>query len=175
MSMNITVKLVEESQGMAKSGNSYNIVEITYKNSQGEMKGYKMFEFNNRPMFAKLKTMKSGKEYFVETFKNDKGYLDWVDFSLASDAPAKPAGAVANNSHVDVQRMIVRQNCIGNAVAFLGHTQKDGFDKSDVLDIATAFENHIYGIAPVTMKSVKKTPEGEFADLEEDEFADVPD
>ena len=180
MSMNITVKLVEESQGMTKANKPYNIVEVTYKSSQGEMKGYKMFEFNNKEMFSKLKTLSSGKEYTVETFKNEKGYLDWTAITLTSEATKSAPAAASGNSHssgggVDTQKMIVRQNCIGNAINFLSHTQKDGFDKSDVLEIATAFEHHVYGIAPVTIKSAKMTPENQFADLEEDEFADIPD
>jgi hypothetical protein len=157
----------------AKNGRSYQSIEVTYKDEQGQVKNKKLMSFSNPSVFNHIKGLAKGEVVNVTTVKNAKGFWDWTGIGNEGDAPAatqsKPATAQAggrvtgSNYETKEERaarqiLIVRQSSLSSAVELLG----TGKSVADVIATAKQFEAYVFG------PDANPTKEVNFDDLEDD-------
>lgn len=114
-------------------GKPYNMLEVTYKDDNGQTKTKKLMSFSNPAVFSTLKDASKGDVFDIEMEKNGE-YWNWtsvtsVDGSVAS-APSSGAGfqkaattAPPGRSNFETpeeralrQRLIVRQSSLAQAI-----------------------------------------------------------
>jgi hypothetical protein len=145
----------------AKNGRSYQSMEVTYKNEQGQTQSKKLMSFSNPEVFKQAKDWQKGDSVNVNMTKDDAGYWQWVSIGEAGSAPStppqaftgsKPAqGARVTGSNYETpeerskkQVYIVRQSSISSAIELLkGNNQTHTVD--DVLATAKQFEDYVFG------------------------------
>lgn len=168
MAMNVEVLSVSvEDKG------KYKMAEVAYKGGDGKVTSKKLMSFNHPEVFKTFADAKQGNVFSVESEKNDKGYWDWISASIGASAGVKTAPSSAGNAspkstyetaeeRANRQVLIVRQSSISNAVEFLGLNTKKVPSIQEVVEVATYFENYVFG------KTSKPDEVDEFADLESD-------
>jgi len=153
----------------AKNGRSYQSIEVTYKNEQGQVANKKLMSFSNPSVFNYIKELTKGTQVNVTTTKDANGYWQWTgiggDGSVATPdiKPATQAGGRVTGSNYETkeeraqrQVYIIRQSSISSAVELLG----PGKSVKDVLDTAKQFEEYVFA------KTDPKMPD--FTDMEDD-------
>lgn len=173
--MQIKIINVEKAKGVSKGGKQYDYIDVTYK--EGDKTASKKL-FMNDPIGVKVLGFKNGD--FVEMTQTKNGdFWEWTSVALSTpqdivnSAPAGSAtGAVVGAARQQStyvpddqkQLLIVRQNCVGNAVKF---AEGDNRDVHQMFEIAKLMEDFVYGryIPPKDQK------EG-FADLENNDIFD---
>ena len=58
----------------AKNGRSYQSIEVTYKNDQGQVANKKLMSFSNPTVFNHIKGLTKGDQINVQTTKDANGY-----------------------------------------------------------------------------------------------------
>jgi hypothetical protein len=152
--MQITITDVQVVQ---PPGKKYKQAEVAYQNYRGEAKTWKLMDFSNPAVFSILKTAKQGEQFEITTGKNDKDYTVWTSATKTNGAsnPAAPtaaSGQAAKSAWVpdaDRQRLIVKQSCLAQAVAFSDVTKPDVLAPQDVLDVAELFVAWVYDVPEV--------------------------
>jgi len=154
--MQITVIDVgQPSSHSTKNGRSYQSMEVTYKNDNGQVQSKKLMSFSNPDVFKQAKDWKKGDTYDVNTQKDDNGYWQWVSIGAdavaqvsSSSAPSKPTTRVTGSNYetkeerAQRQVMIVRQSSISSAVTALTAEGKSP-TVAEVLSMAKDFEGYV--------------------------------
>ena len=173
--MQITVIDVgQPSSHATKNGRSYQSMEVTYKNDQGQVQSKKLMSFSTPDVFKQASSWAKGDVVDVNTQKDDNGYWQWI--SIGADAVAKAtASASASSSKATTrvtgsnyetkeeraqrQVMIVRQSSISSAVTAL--TAEGKSPKADeILSLAKQFEAYV-------MDNGSSAPVDQIADLKD--------
>jgi hypothetical protein len=132
----------------------YKMAEVAYKGGDGKVTSKKLMSFNHPEVFKTFADAKQGAVFQVESQKNDKGYWDWISASIGG-AVAKASPTTGNASpkstyetaeeRANRQVLIVRQSSLSNAVEFLGLNTKKIPSVQEVVEVATFFENYVFG------------------------------
>jgi len=137
-------------------GKKYEKLEVAYKNDKGEIKGRNVMSFGIKNGLDLLKTATPGTMLDVDLVKEGE-YWNWVGVKKAGDAPAANSSGGSSSGggnkypsrdfetkeeRAAKQRLIIRQNCVGNAIAMM-KTDKVGLDIKDVLAMAAKLEQFI--------------------------------
>jgi len=154
----------------------YKMAEITFKDlAKGQTSSKKLMSFTNPIVYKTLVDAKKGEVYTIEMQKNDKGYWDWIEASIANgvstdtggspEAVTKSAGSTSFTSpkstyetpeeRAKKQVYIVRQSSISAAIDTL-KTDKKNPTKEEVVAAASFYEAFVFGI---------DTPPPKLADL----------
>jgi hypothetical protein len=155
-----------------KNGRSYQEIEVTYKNEQGQVGNKKLISFSNPSVFNHIKDLTKGDQINVTTTKDAAGYWQWTGIGgESSEAPAvvqsKPAQAggrvTGSNYETKEERAarqvyIIRQSSLSTAVELLGQ----GKSVEEVIATAKQFEAYVFATDPNPTKEVN------FDDLEDD-------
>jgi hypothetical protein len=145
----------------AKNGRSYQSMEVTYKNEQGQTQSKKLMSFSNPEVFKQAKEWQKGDSVNVNMTKDDAGYWQWVSIGEAGSAPStppqaftgsKPAqGARVTGSNYETpeerakkQVYIVRQSSISSAIDLLKSNGND-VKVENVLSVAKQLEDYVFG------------------------------
>jgi len=153
----------------AKNGRSYQSIEVTYKNEQGQVANKKLMSFSNPSVFNYIKELTKGTQVNVTTTKDANGYWQWTgiggDGSVATPESKPATGGRVTGSNYETkeeraarQILIVRQSSLSSAVELLG----TGKSVADVIATAKQFEEYVFG------KEANPTKEVNFDDLEDD-------
>jgi hypothetical protein len=153
----------------AKNGRSYQSIEVTYKNEQGQVANKKLMSFSNPSVFNYIKELTKGTQVNVTTTKDANGYWQWTgiggDGSVATPESKPATGGRVTGSNYETkeeraarQILIVRQSSLSSAVELLG----TGKSVAEVIATAKQFEEYVFG------KDANPTKEVNFDDLEDD-------
>ena len=153
----------------AKNGRSYQSIEVTYKNEQGQVANKKLMSFSNPSVFNYIKELTKGTQVNVTTTKDANGYWQWTglggDGSVATPESKPATGGRVTGSNYETkeeraarQILIVRQSSLSSAVELLG----TGKSVADVIATAKQFEAYVFG------SEANPTKEVNFDDLEDD-------
>ena len=153
----------------AKNGRSYQSIEVTYKNEQGQVANKKLMSFSNPSVFNYIKELTKGTQVNVTTTKDANGYWQWTgiggDGSVATPESKPATGGRVTGSNYETkeeraarQILIVRQSSLSRAVELLG----TGKSVADVIATAKQFEAYVFG------SEANPTKEVNFDDLEDD-------
>lgn len=137
----------------AKNGRSYQSIEVTYKNDQGQVANKKLMSFSNPTVFNHIKGLTKGDQINVQTTKDANGYWQWTgiggDNAVAETkqaAPAQSGGRVTGSNYetkeerAQRQVYIIRQSSISSAVELLG----TGASVDNVIATAKEFEAYVF-------------------------------
>jgi hypothetical protein len=153
----------------AKNGRSYQSIEVTYKNEQGQVANKKLMSFSNPSVFNYIKELTKGAQVNVTTTKDANGYWQWTgiggDGSVATPESKPATGGRVTGSNYETkeeraarQVYIIRQSSLSTAVDLLGQGSK----VADVIATAKEFEAYVFA------KESNPTKEINFDDLEDD-------
>ena len=133
----------------------YKLAEVAYKGQDGKVTAKKLLSFNHPDVFKAFVDAKQGSVFTVESQKKDKGYWDWISASIGgavSKATPTSSGNASPKSTYETaeeranrQVLIVRQSSLSNAVEFLGLNTKKVPSVQEVVEVATFFENYVFG------------------------------
>lgn len=160
--MLITILNVSVTTQPTKTGKSYQVADVAYKNLtfQGKVEGKKVMSFGGgAEAFKIVSQAQPGETYEVTVVKNPQGYNDWTamvkgDANQTSPTP-EPSGvkAVATKSTYETaeeraqrQVLIVRQSSLSSAVATLAVGSK-AVKPEDVVAVAKQYEDYVFGKA----------------------------
>tara|TARA_R110000868_G_scaffold346893_3_gene607993 strand:+ start:2189 stop:2713 length:525 start_codon:yes stop_codon:yes gene_type:complete len=149
-----------------KNGRSYQILEITYKNEQGQVQSKKLMSFGNPVVFKAAQGWSKGETVDLTTEKDENGYWQWtaigVDSNSAASAPSSTAPKAAtrvtgsnyetSDERAARQVMIVRQSSLSNAVGTLASGGGTA-EPADVIAIAKLYEGYVLG-APTSAPNI---------------------
>ena len=136
----------------AKNGRSYQSIEVTYKNDQGQTQSKKLMSFSNPTVFNHIRDLNKGDALNVTTEKDANGYWQWTgiggDNAVSETKQATPAtGGRVTGSNYETkeeraarQILIVRQSSLSSAVELLGA----GTSIEDVIATAKQFEAYVF-------------------------------
>jgi len=136
----------------AKNGRSYQSIEVTYKDDQGQVKNKKLMSFSNPSVFNHIKDLTKGDQINLRTEKDAAGYWQWIgiegDKTVAIETKTTPqAGGRVTGSNYETkeeraarQVLIVRQSSLSSAVELLG----PGKSVEEVLAVAKQFEDYVF-------------------------------
>lgn len=154
----------------AKNGRSYQSMEVTYKDDQGQVKNKKLMSFSNPSVFNHIKGLSKGDQINLRTEKDAAGYWQWIgiegDKTVATETKTTPqAGGRVTGSNYETkeeraarQVLIVRQSSLASAVALVTATSTEPTTTENVINIAKKFEEYVFG----------KDQEVNFDDMEDD-------
>lgn len=165
----------------AKTGKSYQVADVAYKNLtfQGKIEGKQVMSFGvTAESFKTLSTAQPGDTFEVEVVKNAAGYNDWVGMSKSDGVvPSVPVGskpmatAQPTKSNYETaeerakrQVLIVRQSSLSSAVNTLAVGSKK-LEPADVLAVAKIYEDYVFGKAAQGDSGFEDFPAG-FPDVE---------
>ncbi len=135
----------------------YKVAEVAYKGSDGKVTSKKVMSFGAAAeVFKLLSNSKGGEKYEITANKNDKGYWDWVSAKPSTGAAqattVSAAGSAPRSTYETAEEralrqvLIVRQSAINAAIEFeKANNPKGGLSLSNILEVAKAFENHVFG------------------------------
>ena len=137
----------------AKNGRSYQSIEVTYKNDQGQVANKKLMSFSNPTVFNHIKGLTKGDAINVRTEKDAAGYWQWTgiggDNEVAetkSATQASTGGRVTGSNYETKEERaarqvyIIRQSSLSTAVELLGQ----GKSVEDVIATAKQFEAYVF-------------------------------
>lgn len=188
--MTITIQILSttvETKPTAKG--SYQQLEVTYKNLtfNGKVEAKKLMSFGaNADAFKTLTTASPASVWDIETFKNNKGYLDWV--KVTKGAPPEGGVSTSNVSaqanvrgvqsapskgnwetpeeRAKKQVYIIRQSSLSTAVAALTASAKTGTVPAaeEIIELAKKLEGYVFDTLASTESNVRQDIES----IEED-------
>ena len=138
----------------AKNGRTYQSLEVTYKNDQGQAQSKKLMSFANPQVFKAAQEWIKGSVVTVTTEKDANGYWQWIGLgggdSIVAESKSTNTGnatrVTGSNYETKEERaarqiLIVRQSSLSSAVELLG----TGKSVADVISIAKQFEAYVFG------------------------------
>ena len=150
---------VSQPQAVKTQRGSYQTIEVSYKNDQGQVQGKKLMSFSNPVVFKAVQEYSKGDTLEVETFKDDNGYWQWKSISK-SDGIVKPeapkvatpitGGKVVGSNYETAEERakrqvyIVRQSSISSAIELLKSNGND-VKVDNVLSVAKQLEDYVFG------------------------------
>lgn len=135
----------------AKNGRSYQSIEVTYKNEQGQTQSKKLMSFSNPTVFNHIRDLTKGDALNVTTEKDANGYWQWTGIggdnavSETKQATSATGGRVTGSNYetkeerAQRQLYIIRQSSLANAVEILNK----GADTREVLKLAEELVNYV--------------------------------
>lgn len=144
----------------AKNGRSYQSIEVTYKDEQGQVKNKKLMSFSNPSVFNHIKGLTKGDQVNLRSEKDAAGYWQWIgilgenEVAESTQQTTKPATTnrvTGSNYETKEERAarqtyIIRQSSISSAVELLGA----GKSVAEVLNVAKQFEAYVFSTAQGT-------------------------
>ena len=142
----------------AKTGRSYQSIEVTYKNAQGQAQSKKLMSFANPDVFKATQDWSKGDVIEVATQKDAKGYWQWTGIGAdavataeaSSPVPATKTATRVTGSNYETkeeraarQIMIVRQSSISSAINALKEDGGVALTSSKVIKLAKEFESYV--------------------------------
>ena len=142
----------------AKTGRSYQSIEVTYKNAQGQAQSKKLMSFANPDVFKATQDWSKGDVIEVATQKDAKGYWQWTGIGAdavataeaSSPVPATKTATRVTGSNYETkeeraarQVMIVRQSSISSAINALSVGADSAPTASKVIKLAKEFESYV--------------------------------
>lgn len=140
----------------AKNGRSYQSIEVTYKNDQGQTQSKKLMSFSNPTVFNHIRDLNKGDALNVTTEKDANGYWQWTgiggDNAVSETKQATPAtGSRVTGSNYETkeeraarQILIVRQSSLSSAVELVAATSTEPSTVDNVIAIAKQFEAYVF-------------------------------
>lgn len=138
----------------AKNGRTYQSLEVTYKNDQGQAQSKKLMSFANPQVFKAAQEWIKGSVVTVTTEKDANGYWQWIGLGGGDSIVAESKSANTGNTtrvtgsnyetkeeRAARQILIVRQSSLSSAVELLG----TGKSVADVISTAKQFEAYVFG------------------------------
>lgn len=137
----------------AKNGRTYQSLEVTYKNEQGQAQSKKLMSFSNPQVFKAAQTWEKGTQVNVATEKDANGYWQWTglggDTAVADNKPASNGNTTrvtGSNYETKEERAarqvyIIRQSSISSAIDLLKDSKPT---VEGVLNVAKQFEDYIF-------------------------------
>ena len=138
----------------AKNGRTYQSLEVTYKNEQGQAQSKKLMSFSNPQVFKAAQTWEKGTQVNVTTEKDANGYWQWTglggESTVAENKPAasnnNPTRVTGSNYETKEERAarqvyIIRQSSISSAIDLLKDSKPT---VEGVLQVAKQFEDYIF-------------------------------
>ncbi|MDE1816595.1 MAG: hypothetical protein KGI11_08565 [Thaumarchaeota archaeon] len=155
-------------QESTKKGKSYQSIEVTYKNDQGQVSSKKLVSFANPAIFTAAKGWQKGDQIDVRTEKDENGYWQWTGINVAGEqAPITSApketrvtGSNYETKEERAQRQvyIIRQSSIASAISLASVGHKSTLNVHDVLSIADELVNYVMngssGVAGLTSDTI---------------------
>ena len=153
--MIVTLIDVGTPQSVKTARGSYQSLEVSYKNEQGQVQGKKLMSFTNPSVFKDIQTFAKDDRLDIEAYKDDNGYWQWI--SIGADAIAQATSTTSNTKpttrvtgsnyetkeeRAQRQVMIVRQSSISSAISALTAEGKRP-SVADILGMAKEFENYV--------------------------------
>lgn len=150
------IDVSEPSEMPTKTGRTYQTIDVTYKDDQGQVKAKKLVSFNYAEVFKAIKVAVKGTKLNIVTQKNEKsGYWDWVDIAKegtpVASTPTETRGGRVTGSNYETheeraarQVYIVRQSSISAAVALLSVGAKSHASPEDIISVAKKFEAYVF-------------------------------
>lgn len=167
MELNIKVLDVEVTTKPTKSGKGeYQQAIVSYRDlNSGQTTAQKLFEFNDKDLFAEVVKLEAGDERSV--VKEKEGEIwQWKQLgkvTAQASKPAKSSGGSKGGYNADARQLsIVRQSCLKAAVQSL----KVGSTTDKILDRTEEFLNYVYNGVPAT------AADGAMDDMEKDPLED---
>lgn len=156
----------------AKNGRSYQSIEVTYKDEQGQVKNKKIMSFSNPSVFNHLKGLNKGDQINLKTEKDANGYWQWTgiggEASVAQETKPATGGRVTGSNYETKEERaarqiyIIRQSSLSSAVALVTATPTEPTTTENVISIAKKFESYVLA------QEVNPTKEVNFDDMEDD-------
>lgn len=160
--MNITLLNKDVQTKPTKTGKTYQLIEVGFKNNTfgGKIEGFKVTQYMKG--FKGIAEANVGDVLEVEVVKGDSGFNEWVSVSKASAAPSpsavQNAGAPVRSAapatrtwqgespeeRAKRQVYIVRQSSISAAIAALSVGAKAPLKAEDVKVMAKNFEQYVF-------------------------------
>lgn len=172
MIVNGTVIKIERNTDIAKkSGGSYKGTLLVFKDSSdGKIKDRafhnKSLEFN-KSVAEELAVLADNDAFVMEMEKNGE-FWNVTKITKGSGngrvAGSQTGKGQTTNQYDNRQDLIVRQNCVGNAVKFLEITKAKSPAVADVIAVAKQFEEYV-NTGNITQ--LKEDVPEEFADMED--------
>jgi len=139
---------------VSKGKSNYTIAHVTYT-VNGANRTHKILSFVNPEVFKAVQDFKNGETLEVTITKNEAGYDQWASVVRANAAstPTPPATAAkggvsqyeTRDERLERQLHIVRQSCLGYAVASLTPGAKSSLDPEKVKELAQDYVDFVYG------------------------------
>lgn len=142
------------------AGGTYKGAEIVFKDANGKVQTKNIHEngLKYAPALKNgLESLVAGDNFTVEMEKKDD-FWTWISIKkgIEQEEKQKPApqqGAITKSTSWETaeeraarQRLIVRQNSLTNAVAFLTLQGRTHVTEEDVKEVATDFYNWVFGL-----------------------------
>ena len=149
--INVRFIAIDAEQGTTKSGKSYDLYTVTFRNlTNDKVESKKVLPFGSREVFSAVaKLAEDGfdkaQAYAISRTKGDAGYWEWTDISR-QDGEMKPQVQSANKPQYETaderaqrQVWIIRQSSIAAAANLF----QGAGDQEAVLKAAEAFEKFV--------------------------------
>lgn len=156
--MIVTLIDVGTPQSVKTARGSYQSLEVSYKNEQGQVQGKKLMSFANPSVFKDIQTFAKDDRVEIEAYKDDNGYWQWRNVKKEGDGSSSKSSSTTRvtGSNYETkeeraarQKYIVRQSSISSAVQLLTAGDKTA-TVEDVLSVAKQLENYVFGENPST-------------------------
>ena len=158
--MIVTLIDVGTPQSVKTARGSYQSLEVSYKNEQGQVQGKKLMSFANPSVFKDIQTFAKDDRVEIEAYKDDNGYWQWRNVKKEGDGASSKSSSTSTTrvtgSNYETkeeraarQKYIVRQSSISSAVQLLTAGDKTA-TVEDVLSVAKQLEDHVFGENPST-------------------------
>lgn len=144
----------------AKNGRTYQSLEVTYKNDQGQAQSKKLMSFANPQVFKAAQEWIKGSVVTVTTEKDANGYWQWIGLGGGDSIVAESKSANTGNAtrvtgsnyetkeeRAARQILIVRQSSLSSAVALIVATSSEPTTTDNVITIAKKFEAYVFGVS----------------------------
>ncbi len=156
--MIVTLIDVGQPQSVKTQRGSYQVLEVSYRNDQGQIQGKKIVSFSNPQVFKDIQTFQKDDRLDITATKDDSGYWQWQSIRKEGEAGSSTAPVASNSSaktrvtgsnyetseeRAKRQVYIVRQSSISSAVQLLTSSKKDA-SVDDVLAMAKTFEAYVF-------------------------------
>lgn len=171
--MIITVLSVNIETKPTKTGKTYQLADVAFKDDQGKVSGKKIMSFGaTEKAFKVLADNSVGKTFDVESVKNGAGYWDWTNLSVASTATASTStpnapsvGRATSNStyataeeRAKTQVYIVKQSCIAQAVTTLAIGAKVPPSTQSILEQAQKYVDFVFAEKATSINDLTDMP-----------------
>ena len=156
--MIVTLIDVGTPQSVKTARGSYQSLEVSYKNEQGQVQGKKLMSFTNPSVFKDIQSFTKDDRLDIEAYKDDNGYWQWRNVKKEGDGASSKSSSTTRvtGSNYETkeeraarQKYIVRQSSISSAVQLLTAGNKTA-TLPDVLSVAKQLENYVFGENPST-------------------------
>lgn len=156
--MIVTLIDVGTPQSVKTARGSYESLEVSYKNEQGQVQGKKLMSFANPSVFKDIQTFAKDDRVEIEAYKDDNGYWQWRNVKKEGDGASSKSSSTTRvtGSNYETkeeraarQKYIVRQSSISSSVQLLTAGDKTA-TVEDVLSVAKQLENYVFGENPST-------------------------